>query len=122
MNAMKEAVTATKDLFGATLSIASVSVTLVAKGAKGVRNSVDQLVPTGEAILKLPFAATEGYLTQEGMDAAEAHDRAYRFVNQPLSVTIEAVGVGSGKLLADLLKEEDTDAADDSSKEEATDK
>ncbi len=50
-------------------------------------------------------------MESEGVDEAEAEARAYRFIKQSLSTTIEEVGVGSGKLLADLLKEDDLDAA-----------
>lgn len=111
MNAIQNVVKACKDLVGAGINIVGATAQVAADGAELVKDSIGEAVPVGKAVLSLPFAATEGYLVQEGLSQEEAHTCAYRFVKQPLSVTIVAAGVGSGKLLADLLKEDLTDGA-----------
>jgi len=120
MSAIKDTVKASKDLVAASISIVGVTAEVAAMGAGLLKDSISEVVPCAKALATSPLAATEGYLVQEGMDTAEAHAKAYRYVNQPLSVTITEVGVGSGKLLSDLLKDEEANDAAAPSVEEAT--
>ena len=88
------------------VSAAALTVTAVAK-VMGVAESVIKAAPScGMAVALLPFSATKGYLVQEGVAEDVAEQRAYRYVRQELAVTIPPLGEGSGKLLADLMKDE----------------
>jgi len=63
-----------------------------------------------KAVLKTPFAAGKGYLMEaEGLTPQEAELIAYKYLNQDITDTIEQVGEGAGKLLANLF----TEAADE---------
>ena len=112
MKAINNLVQATKNTVNATAQTLSVSTQLVADGTGLINKSVGATPLVIKAILLTPFAAAKGYIMEaEGVDAPEAEARAYKYVQQELARTIEEVGVGSGKLLADLLKEEDLEVA-----------
>ena len=100
-------VQATKNTVNAAINTVSLATQVVADGTEVVNNSISQAKPTTMALLATPCAAVKGYIMEsEGVSAEVAEERAYRYVRQELSRTIEEVGVGSGKLLADLLKED----------------
>ena len=85
---------------------------MVADGTELLNKGVVETPQVMKALLASPFAAAKGYIMEsEGVSSDVAEERAYRFVKQELSRTIEEVGVGSGKLLADLLKEDDIEVA-----------
>jgi hypothetical protein len=112
MKAINNVVVASKNIINAATSTVSVSAQVVADGTELLNDSVTQAPLVLKALLTAPFAAAKGYIMEsEGVSEQVAEARAYRFIKQSLSTTIEEVGVGSGKLLADLLKEEDLDAA-----------
>ncbi len=111
MNALQNTIKATKNLVGAGVSIVGVTAQVAADGAVLIKDSIEQAVPVAKAVLAIPFNITEGVLVENGMDSTEAHDKAYRYVNQPLAVTIGQIGVVAGTGLAALLKEENMDAA-----------
>jgi len=82
------------------LSVAADSMGVLEKGVKASPAVV-------KALLSAPFAAAKGYIMEsEGVAEDVAEERAYKYLKQDLSATIEQVGVGSGKLLADVLKDE----------------
>ena len=87
------------------LSAVALTVKLTADGMSLVESAVSAAPGVLKAILELPFSSTEGYLIETGVEQAEAQARAYKYVNQPLADTIKEVGVGSGKLWADMLKD-----------------
>ena len=112
MKAINNVVHASKNIINAATSTVSVSAQMVADGTELLNDSVTQTPLVLKALLTAPFAAAKGYIMEsEGVGEAQAEARAYRFIKQSLSVTIEEVGVGSGKLLADLLRDEEDNAA-----------
>lgn len=110
--AINNLVQATKNTVSAAINTISLTTQVVADGTELLNSSINQVKPTTVALLASPCAAVKGYIMEsEGVSEEIAEDRAYRYVRQELSRTISEVGVGSGKLLADLLKE---DLSDDS--------
>jgi len=85
---------------------------MVADGTELLNAGVVETPQVMKALLSAPFAAAKGYIIEsEGVSADVAEARAYRFVRQELSRTITEVGEGSGKLLAELLAEDNLDDA-----------
>ena len=107
MSAITNVVKATKNTISATINTVGLGAQLLADGTELINASIGQAKPTTKAILALPFSTTKGYLIQEGATEEEADAKAYQFIRQDVAVTIEAVGVGSGKLLSELLKEDE---------------
>lgn len=109
-NSVNNLVRATKNVFNAAITTVSVTAELLGDGTELLNSTIKQAPKVTGAVLTTPFAATKGYhMEASGMSEEEAEAKAYRYLRQELSVTIEEVGVGSGKLLADLLKEDDID-------------
>ena len=122
MKAVTNVVTAVKNILNTAGNSIEVASTLVADGTGVVNKSVSSTPAVLNALLTAPFAAAKGYIMEsEGVSAEEAELRAYRFIRQNLSVTIEQAGVGSGKVLAAILAEEDLDAAIGGSQDEKKD-
>ena len=112
MKAINNLVQASKSLINAGTSSINVGAQLIADGANLMNGSVEEAPKVVGALLTTPFAAAKGFLMEaEGVSADVAEERAYKYLKQELSRTIEEVGVGSGKLLADLLKEDDMDVS-----------
>ena len=121
MKAITNVVTAAKNILNTAGNSIEVASTLVADGTGVVNKSVSSTPAVLNALLTAPFAAAKGYIMEsEGVSADEAELRAYRFIRQNLSVTIEQAGVGSGKVLAAILAEENMDDAVDHISEEIT--
>ena len=109
-NSIQNVVQASKNIINAATSTISVGAQMVADGTELLNNAVVETPQVMKALLAAPFAAAQGYIMEaEGVDSAEAEARAYRFVRQELSRTITEAGVGSGKVLANLLKEDNLD-------------
>ena len=86
---------------------------MIADGSELLNSGITDTPKVMGALLATPFAAAKGYIMEaEGVTAEVAEARAYKYINQELSLTIAEVGVGSGKLLADLLKEEEDSKPD----------
>ena len=97
------------------LSATATCVSMAADGLGVVEKGVKHTPSVVKALLSVPFAAAKGYIMEsDGVTAEVAEARAYKYLKQDLSATIEEVGVGSGKLLADLLKDDDADVTDGS--------
>lgn len=108
MKAINNIVQASKNVINAATSTISVGAQMVADGTELLNKGVVETPQVMKALLATPFAAAKGYIMEsEDVTAEVAEARAYRYIKQELSRTIEEVGVGSGKLLADLLKDED---------------
>lgn len=100
-------VKASKNVVHAATSTISVGAQLIADGTELLNNSIVETPQVAKALLATPFAAAKGYIMEaEGVTAEVAEARAYKYLKQELSHTIEEVGVGSGKLLADILRED----------------
>jgi hypothetical protein len=96
----------------APLSLGATTLKLAADGTGLIDSGARATPAVLKALLTLPFATAKGYIKEaEGVSDEVAELRAYHYIKQDLSTTIEEVGVGSGKLLAELLKEDDLDAA-----------
>lgn len=110
MKTINNLVQATKNVVNAASTTISVGAQLVVDGTELLNASVVETPQVMKALLGTPFHAAKGYIMEsEGVSEEIAEIRAYRYVNQELSRTIQEVGVGSGKLLADLLKEDEAD-------------
>jgi len=111
-NSIHNVVQAVKNVTRAATSTISVGAQMVADGTELLNVSVVETPQVLKALLASPFAAAKGYIIEsEGVTAEVAEARAYRYIRQELSRTITEVGEGSGKLLAELLKEDDIDDA-----------
>lgn len=103
-------VQATSNIINAATSTIDVGCQVVADSTELLNSSVTETPQVLKALLASPFAAAKGYIMEaEKCSESEAEDRAYRYVRQELSRTITEVGVGSGKLLAEVLKDDLTD-------------
>ena len=112
MKAITNVVKATKNVLNAAGNTIEVSSQLIADGTDVLNTSVSSTPAVLKALLTAPFAAAKGYIMEsEQVSELEAEARAYKFIRQELSRTIEEVGVGSGKLLAELIAEDDQDDA-----------
>ena len=95
------------------LSATATCISMAAAGLGVAEQGVRHTPSVVKALLSVPFAAAKGYIMEaDGVTAEVAEARAYKYLKQDLSVTIEQVGVGSGKLLADLLKDDDADVTE----------
>lgn len=111
-NSIVNLVQAVKNVTRAATSTISVGAQMVADGTELLNSGVVETPQVMRALLSAPFAAAKGYIMEsEQVTADVAEARAYRFVRQELSRTITEVGEGSGKLLAELLKDDDAEAA-----------
>lgn len=110
MNAVKQAVkdtgSAIVDTIGAAGTLAAVTAGVAATLAGQLPKAVTATPDIAGALLTSPFDAGEGYLIQEGVEASEAHERAYKLLDQPVHVSIRAGSVGAGKLLSEMLQDE----------------
>jgi len=105
-------VRASKNVVHSATSIIAVGAQMVADGSELLNSGITDTPKVMGALLGTPFHAAKGYIMEsEGVSEEVAETRAYKYIKQELSRTIEEVGVGSGKLLADLLKEESADVA-----------
>jgi hypothetical protein len=96
----------------APLSLGATTLKLAADGTGLIDSGARATPAVLKALLSLPFATAKGYIMEaEGVTEQVAEARAYHYIKQDLATTIEEVGVGSGKLLADLLKEDDLEVA-----------
>ena len=112
MKTINNLVQATKNVVNAASTTISVGAQLVVDGTELLNASVVETPQVAKALLATPFAATKGFIMEaEGVSEEVAEARAYKYLRQELSHTIQEVGVGSGKLLADLLKEDEADAS-----------
>ena len=113
-------VQASKNVIHAATSTINVGAQLVADGTELLNSSIVETPQVVKALLATPFAATKGYIMEaEGVTEEVAEARAYKYLKQELSHTIEEVGVGSGRLLADILKDDLEDAGVASTKKVA---
>jgi len=111
-NSINNVVQAVKNCTHAATSTISVGAKMVADGTELLNHSVVETPQVMKALLSSPFAAAKGYIMESEQVTAEvAEARAYRYVRQELSRTITEVSEGSGRLLVDLLKEDDADDA-----------
>jgi hypothetical protein len=91
------------------MSAGATTLTMTADGLGYIESGIKSTPAVVKALLTMPFAAAKGYIMEaEGVSAEEASLRAYKYVDQELSRTIEEAGEASGKLLAELLKDEPT--------------
>jgi hypothetical protein len=106
LNNIKKSITNT---ISAATSVVSVSTELMADTSLYISKSIGATPTVLKELAKTPFSAGKGYLMEsEGISAEDAEKRAFKYINQEVSVTIREGGEGAGKLLADLFKEETT--------------
>lgn len=87
----------------------SVSTKLLADGTELVTKGIAATPDVAKATLATPFDAATGYHVENGMSHSDAHDKAFKYVEQPLAETITQVSEGTGALMAALLAEEDAE-------------
>ena len=113
-------VKASKNIINAATSTIEVGCQVIADSTELLNKGVGDTPAVVRALLTAPCAAAKGYIMEaEGCSADVAEARAYRYVNQELSRTIAEAGEGTGKLLADLLKDEELEERKEDSKEVA---
>ncbi len=90
------------------MSAAATTIEVTADAVGYAESAVKSTPAVVKALVQAPFAAAKGYLMEaEGLSAEEAEKRAYKYARQDLSRTIAEAAEGSGKLLAELMKEEE---------------
>ena len=101
----------------AATSIVSVSTELLADTSLYISKSIEHTPAVLKSIGQSPFSATKGYIMEsEGVDADVAEQRAFKYLNQELSVTINETSEGAGKLIADMFADDEpNDNTDDKS-------
>ena len=105
-NVVNNLVSATGNILTAGATTVNVASELVVS-ATSMLNHVDKAPAVGKQLLKSPFDAGTGYIMEkEGVSRKDAQARSHKYLNQDVTRTIEELSEGSGKLLAELLKEE----------------
>ena len=93
--------------FGAVTQVVSVSTELLADTSLFISNSIGATPNVLKSMTQTPFTAARGYIMEsEGISKEDAHKRAFKYIDQDVATTIVELSEGSGKLLADLFKEE----------------
>ncbi len=115
-NSIHNVVRAAKNTINSLTSTVDVGCQLVADGTGLVNKGISAAPRCGLQVLLIPFSLAKGMLIQNGVSEEEADSRAYKYVRQDLSRTIEEVSVGTGKALAELLKDDLSNDANGSSK------
>lgn len=110
MSIKKDMKTIVSNSVSVPMSLGATTLNVVADATEYTNKSVGAAPDVVRALLSIPFAAAKGYIMEaEGVSEEEATVRAYRYVEQPVSRTIEDIGTGSGKLLAELLADDEED-------------
>jgi len=114
---IKEAVGST---VSATTGTVAVSTKLIADGLQLLAKGVVATPEVAKELLASPFTAGEGYYVADGVDPQEAHDKAFRIVEQEVSVTVRQIALLGGAGIHTLLEDDDdTDDRSDLEKEQA---
>jgi len=109
---------ATVNTFTAATTTIAVSAKLLADTTSVLNKSIAASPEVAKTVLRSPFDATTGYLMEsEGIDEASAKKRAYKYLDQDVSRTIEEMNMGAGKLFAELLKDEPVNDNNDNTQE-----
>lgn len=114
--AINNVVHASKNIINTAGSTIEVASDVVVDASELLNSTVKDAPAVVRALLCVPFAAAKGYIMEtEGVSAEVAEERAYKYARQNLSRTIEEAGEGTGKLLAELLKDDlgEADKADE---------
>lgn len=108
MGQVKSNLTTTfRSTFTAATEILVVASTLTADTAKFAANSVGSIPGVIKSTASIPFSTAEGYIMDDQkISREEAHAKAFKYVNQPLSNTITEASFETGKLVSQLLREE----------------
>ena len=110
---MGQVTTNLKQAFSHTFSAAATTLVVASKltadTASFAATSVGSVPAVIKATASSPFSAAEGYIVDDrNISREEAHKIAFKYVEQPLSVTITEASFESGKLLSQLLRDEPT--------------
>lgn len=121
MSNIKNIKKAVGNTIGAATSVVAVSTEIVADTSGLVANTIGATPSVLKALLISPFSAAKGYLMEaEGMKPEEAETAAFHYIEQDVAVTIAQGGEGAGKILAQLL-DEDEDPITTSERKEVID-
>ena len=103
-NNINNIATSVRNIIGAATGTVAVATKLLADGTALTAAAIAATPDAGKALVQAPLAAYEGVLTQgeNGMSAADAHTKAYRYVNQPLATTITQVATSAGSMAAEM--------------------
>lgn len=114
-NNLKNIKKSVSNTVGAATSVVSVTTEMVADVSGLLSNSIGATPAVLRALLASPFSAAKGYLMEaEGLSEQEAERAAFKYLEQNLALTIAQGGEGAGKLLAQLLADDEAqvDTAD----------
>ena len=114
-----------KKAVGSTVSAATgvvaVGTEVVADSSSLISNSIGATPAVLKALLLSPFSAAKGYLMEaEDLTAEQAEAVAFKYLEQDVATTIQEASEGSGKLIAQLL-DEDEDPITTSERKEVID-
>ena len=98
----------------AATAVVSVSTEVVADTSQYISEGIGATPAVLKALLVTPFSAAKGYIMEsEGVSEEVATERAFKYLEQDVAVTIEETGTSLGKLTAQLFDdlEDDDDTA-----------
>ena len=120
-NNIKNIKKAVGNTVSAATGVVAVGTEVVADSSSLISNSIGATPAVLKALLVSPFSAAKGYLMEaENLSAEQAELVAYKYIKQDVAVTITEASEGSGKLIAQLL-DEDEDPITTSEKKEVND-
>lgn len=101
-----------KKAVGSTVSAATgvvaVSTEVIADSSELISNSISATPAVLKALLMTPFSAAKGYLMEaEKLTAEQAEAVAFKYLTQDVATTVQKASEGSGKLIAQLLDEDE---------------
>ena len=108
MSNMKNISKAVSNTVSAATGIVTVGTEVVADSSSLISNSIGATPAVLKALLVSPFSAAKGYLMEaENLSAEQAELVAYKYIKQDVATTITEASEGSGKLIAQLLDEDE---------------
>lgn len=107
MSVKQDVKTIASHTFTIPLSAGATIITLVAD-TMGVANAAIGATPkVAKSLVKSPFDAGVGFIMEnEGVAEDVAKKRAYKYVDQDVTITIEETGKAAGKAIALLWKDD----------------
>jgi len=117
-NNIKNIKKAIGNTFDAITATVAVTTEVIADTTGLISSSVGATPDVAKSIMVSPFSAAKGYLMESNdLSDEEAESIAFHYLNQSVATTITETSKGSGKLIAQLL-EEDEDPITTSEKKE----
>ena len=107
-NNIKNIKKAVGNTVSAATGVVTVGTEVVADSSSLISNSIGATPAVLKALLVSPFSAAKGYLMEaENLSEKQAEAVAYKYIKQDVATTIQGASEGSGKLIAQLLDDDE---------------